>query len=179
MKYFTRELIEQGRSPEDAVLTQHEETWDAVCELYFNHLDALKEEMPLGLRKMVDSYYLHDAVVHGMGQTPTAFMIFLQLDTPPQSLLTFTYDLVRPPKLDREGPAAGGPSREGQIEWEHDEIGRSEVDPSAWQQSILLSNGWEVTLHFRDVVIQEAAALIPAPMPGITNTPQPASPQTV
>ncbi len=38
--------------------------------------------------------------------------------------------------------------------------------PPTWRQSILLSNGWEVTLHFRDVQVQEVQVLIPAPRNG-------------
>jgi len=35
-----------------------------------------------------------------------------------------------------------------------------------WRQSILLNNGWQLTLHFRDVQVQEVQALIPTPLDG-------------
>src|SRR5260370_26789753 len=93
VKYFTRELVEMGRSKDHAVLNRQEELWDEACDRYFGHLDALKVEMPPGLRQIVDSYYLHDAVVRGMGQQGRKFLIVLQLHTPPPALWTFSYDL--------------------------------------------------------------------------------------
>lgn len=38
--------------------------------------------------------------------------------------------------------------------------------PPTWRQSILLSNGWQLTLHFRDIQVQEVEALLPAPKNG-------------
>jgi len=35
-------------------------------------------------------------------------------------------------------------------------------DPPTWRQSLLLSNGWEVSLHFREVHVEELHPLIPA-----------------
>ncbi len=166
MKHFTRELIEMGRSRDPAILDRQEALWDAACERYFDQLDALKGELPSGLRRLVEGYYLHDAVVRGMGQQGKTFVIHLQLDTPPQSLLTLTYELVEEPGIDREvlGPEYRGQG--GQVEWRHDEIERGEGTAPTWRQSILFSNGWEVGLHFRDVTVQEVAALIPAPRNG-------------
>src|SRR5436190_19814964 len=101
MKHFTRDLIEMGQSKDHAILNRQEELWDQACERYFALLDALKSEMPAGLRQMIDGYYLHDAVVQGMGQQGRTFLIVLQLDTPPHSLLTFRYDLTEEPVIDR------------------------------------------------------------------------------
>ncbi len=49
------------------------------------------------------------------------------------------------------------------VDWQYDEIELVPGTPPTWKQSILLSNGWEVTLHFRDVQVQEVQALIPSP----------------
>jgi hypothetical protein len=51
------------------------------------------------------------------------------------------------------------------VDWQYDEIEMVPGDPPTWAQSILLSNGWEARLHFRDVQVLEAQALIPAPHP--------------
>jgi hypothetical protein len=162
MNYFTRELIEMGRSRDHVILSRQEELWDEACARYFDGLEAVKDQMPPGLKHVVDSYYLHDAVVQSMGQKGNTFLIVLQLDTPPRSLLAFTYDLVHQPQIDREALPPGLRGAGGVVEWRHDEIERVSGEPPTWAQSILFSNGWEVKLHFRDVTVMEMASLLPA-----------------
>src|SRR5260370_30637887 len=120
VKYFTRELVEMGRSKDHAVLNRQEELWDEACDRYFGRMDALKVEMPRGLRQIVDSYYLHDAVVRGMGQQGRKFLIVLQLDTPPRSLLTFSYDLSEDAAIDRAALPPELCSRGSLVDWQHD-----------------------------------------------------------
>jgi len=166
MKYFTRELLESGQSKDPAILNRHEELWDEACERYFNRLDTLKAGMPPGLRQLVDNYYLHDAVIRGMGQRGRSFLIVIQLDTPPESLLTFVYDLVAEPEIDKAALALKDCSAGSVVEWQYDEIERIEGEPPTWRHSTLFSNGWEVVLHFRDVRVEEAQALLPSPRDG-------------
>src|SRR5207249_304051 len=147
-------------------LKRQEELWDEACERYFHQLNALKIEMPPGLRQRVDHYYLHDAVIRGMGQRGHSFVIMLQLDTPPESLLTFTYDLVEDPVIDKAALAPEHGSTGLSVDWQYDEIERIEGEPTTWVQSILFGNGWEVQLHFRDVRVEEVQALIPTPRNG-------------
>jgi len=54
-------------------------------------LDSVRDSFPLGLKHIHESYYLHDATVLGLGRRGAAFILVLQLDTPPGSILTFTY----------------------------------------------------------------------------------------
>ncbi len=162
MKHFTRELIESGRSQDRATLNRQEELWDEACDRYFSQLDTLKSDMPPGLKQLVDSYYLHDAIVQSMGQKGDAFLIVLQLDTPPGPLLAFTYRLVREPIVEKEALPAHLRSRGEIVEWQYDEIERVPGEPVTWSQSILFSNGWEVTLHFSDLAVMEMASLLPA-----------------
>jgi hypothetical protein len=179
MKFFTPELIAMGRSKDHAVLNKQEELWDEACARYFARLDVLKPDLPAGLRKLVDSYYLHDAIVRGMGQSGNTFIVLLQLDTPPQSLLTLTYDLIAEPTINQDALPLPYRARGSQVDWQHDEIEREECEIATWSQSILLSNGWEVLLRFRDVAVQEAAALIPAPRNGEVSLPMASMPQGV
>ena len=163
MRYFTQEMIARGQSQDDKVVNEVEALWDEACERYSIYLDSVKPDMPPGLRHRVDSYYLHDAVIQGMGRQGNSFVIVLQLDTPPQSLITFTYDLVAEPIIQQNTlpPEAGAPGKV--VEWQYDEIERLPGDPVSWAQTILLSNGWEVKLHFRDVAVQEVQSLLPVP----------------
>jgi hypothetical protein len=167
MKYFTQDLIVRGQSRDDDVLNEIEALWDANSDRYVAYLDSVKSRLPQGLRHRVDNYYLHDAVIRGIGTQSNSFVIIVQLDTPPQSIVTFTYELVSEPVIQKDtlpgevrtiGPA---------VDWQYDEIEMVEGDPPTWRQSILLSNGWQLTLHFRDVQVQEVQALIPAPKNGV------------
>jgi hypothetical protein len=127
---------------------------------------------------MVDRYYLHDAVVRGMGQEDRKFLIMLQLDTPPQSLLTFSYDLAEDPVIDRSALPAELCAPGSLVDWQHDEIERIPGEPATWAQSILFSNGWEVRLLFRDVQVQEVQPLIPAPRNGCAVGASPSVPHS-
>jgi hypothetical protein len=163
MKYFTPELIAAYGSDDPVTWKQAESGWDAVCEQYNTYLASLKPAFPPGLRHIEDNYSLHDSVIRGMGRREKTFVIVLQLDTPPQPLLTFTYDMVEEPIIQREVLPAEYRSTGGHIDWQYDEIEKARDQPLSWRQSILLSNGWEIVLHFRDIQVNEVQALIPAP----------------
>jgi hypothetical protein len=161
MKFFTPELIAMGQSTEDSLLNEQERLWDEAGDRYVTHLDTIRSRFPVGLRQMDNNYYLHDSVIRGMGQRDLTFVIVLQLDTPPRSLLTFTYDLIDPPTITK-GVLPPQLCGAGQVvDWQYDEMEMVPGDPLTWRQSILLSNGWEVRLHFNDAEVQEVQALIP------------------
>jgi hypothetical protein len=171
VKYFTPDLIVRGQSEDDRVLNEVEALWDERCQRYNSHLASLRDELCPGLRHIEDHYYLHDARVRGMGQRDGAFVIVLRLDTPPHSLLTFRYEVVEPPRIDRdvlpESVRSGGDS----ADWLYDEIEKVPGEPPTWRQSILLSNGWEIGIHFRDVKVEEMQAVLPAPINGAVLLP--------
>ncbi len=162
MKYFTPELIARGQVDDHDLLDRHEEEWDRVCERYEAYLKPVRRKMPSGLKHVLASYYLHDATVLSIGQRGAAFSLVLQLDTPPRLVLVFTYDLLSAPAID---PDALPPiARLADIPplWQYNEIERVEALPGGWKESLLLGNGWEVTLHFRDVKVEEFDAVLTA-----------------
>lgn len=166
MKFFTPELIAKGQTDDDMALTEQERLWDEAGERYVAYLDTVRPLFPPGLRQLDSSYYLHDAVVFGMGRRDNSFVIVLQLDTPPHSLLTLTYDLTDQPVIDEQSLPAPLCTPNYHVEWQYDEIEQIPGTPPTWVQSILLSNGWEVKLPFCDVAVQEAQAILPAPGAG-------------
>src|SRR5262249_27839523 len=102
MRFFTPDVIARGQTDDERALNEHEELWEELGERYRAYLATVRHSLPSGLRHILDSYYLHDAKVGGMGVRDGAFVIVLELDTPPWSLLTFTYDLVSGPQIDRD-----------------------------------------------------------------------------
>lgn len=163
MRYFTPELIVAYGSDDPAIWKEAEARWDAACEQYNNVLSSLKPAFSPGLRRIEESYSLHDAAIRSMGMRERSFVIVLQIDSPPQPLLTLSYDLVDEPIINQNALPAEYRSTDGQIDWQYDEIEKALDQPPTWRQSILLSNGWEVVLHFRDVRVDEIQALIPPP----------------
>lgn len=161
MNYFTPDLILRGQSQDPQVVDDVERLWDNACERYRAHLDSIRSKMPSGLRHIEDHYYLHDAKIHGMGKKDRSFLIVLQLDTPPHSLLTLTYDLLRDPVVKQTALPLEYSSLPGSTAWEYDELDQDGKDPAAWHQVILLSNGWEVCLTFSNVAVQEVQSLFP------------------
>lgn len=171
MKYFTPDLIVMGQSDEDRVLNEQSRLWEEAGERYAAALDSIRPYFPAGLRIIDDSYYLHDSQIQAMGQRDGSFVIVLQLDPPPQSILTFSYDLLENPAIIKGALPAEHCGCGPLVDWQYDEIEMIPGTPPTWKQSILLSNGWEVALHFRDVQVQEVQALIPPPSNGHTATP--------
>jgi hypothetical protein len=163
MKYFTPELIVAYGSDDPAIWKNAEARWDAACAQYNTVLSSLKPSFPSGLRRLEESYSLHDAAIRSMGMREGSFVIVLQLDPPPQPLLTLSYDLAEEPIIKQDVLPVEYRSTDGHIDWQYDEIEKALDQPPTWRQSILLSNGWEVVLHFRDVRIEEIQALIPLP----------------
>jgi hypothetical protein len=122
VKYFTPELIAMGQTDDEGALARQEQLWEEAGERYVAYLDTVRPQFPPGLRRIDEHYYLHDASVRGMGRGDHSFVVMLQLDTPPHSLLTFTYDLVAEPVI-RTGVLPGSSHQSGQqVDWLHDEI---------------------------------------------------------
>jgi hypothetical protein len=114
------------------------------------------------VRQLLDGFYFHDANVLNMGQRGDTFVIVLQLDVPPNDLLTITYSLVAAPQIRRElFPAS---LRSPQPQWLHEEL---ELIRDGGQKhfvhTILFSNGWQVRLPFREVQLTTAAPIFPVP----------------
>ena len=155
MRYFTQDLIVRGQSHDDTVLNEVEAHWDENCERYAAYLDSVRDRLPPGLRHRIDNYYLHDAVIRGMGWQDNAFVIVVQLDTPPQSIISFTYQLLSEPVIQKDTLPPEVRGTGSIVDWQYDEIEMVPGDLPTWCQAILLSNGWELRLHFRDVQVQE------------------------
>jgi hypothetical protein len=178
LNYFTPELIVAYGSDEPATWKDAEVRWDAACAHYDTYLASIRDDFPPGLRSLEENYRLHDAAIRGMGLRDGQFVIVLQLDAPPHSLVTLTYSLADEPAIAEDVLPAEYRSTGAQVDWQYDEIEKVGGEPPTWRQSIVLSNGWEVALHFRDVRVDEIQALLPAPRVGVGSLPAANLPQS-
>jgi hypothetical protein len=207
MKYYTPELIVMGQSTDEDILDRQDRLWGEASEGYSQYLAQVRSSFPKGVRRLFSRYYLHDAVIHRIGQKDKFFLIELQLDTPPRSFLTFRYRLLRPAEVNKEALPPAGRSKGAAVLWRYAEIEQQfrddllqspcastwvkdewltqaeEFDGKAgskwpfWAHRILLSNGWELTVCFYDVDVEEYEnLLVPATANGRLAVGEPASP---
>lgn len=160
MKYFTPELLLAYGSNDPAVYKDADARWDQACDRHAAFLASVDHLLPAGLRRL-EGYNLHDARVHEIGVRDGGFVVVLRLGSPPKHLLTLTYDLVEEAVIQPEALAVELRFSSPIPEWQYDELEMVPGEPPSWRQSVLLSNGWELTLHFRDVRVEEFRPLLP------------------
>jgi hypothetical protein len=206
MKYYTPALIEMGQSRDDDILDEQDRLWGEAAARYAGYLAEVRDSFPKGVRRLFGRYYLHDATIHRIAQKDRYFLIELQLDTPPRSFLLFRYRLLRPAEVNKEALPPSCRSKGSEVDWlyaEVERLSREEVlgSPFAatwvkddwlaqaeqfdrkagaewpfWVHRILLSNGWELTLSFHDLEVEEYENLLVATtVNGSATTPQPAT----
>ncbi len=158
MKYFTRERYLALQNFDEAAMDAADADWEDAVERYDAYLQTIRPDLPESVRQLLDGFFLHDARILSMGRRGETFVISMQLDAPPNELLTITYTLAGPPELKKEPFLAGDALPP---EWLYEEIERAEQ--SAFVHSILFSNGWEARIPFRDVHTATASAIFPYP----------------
>jgi hypothetical protein len=168
MNYFTRERYLALQQRGDEAMDAADAAWAEAVERYDAYVRTIRPEMPEAVRELLEGFYLHDARVLSMGRRGDTFVISLQLDVPPNELLTITYSLAGTPEIKQDlfpwATAAATPH------WLYEEIEliRQGNEPY-FVHAILFSNGWEVRLPFRAVSLATAYPTFPYP-----RTPKPA-----
>lgn len=159
MKYFTPELYVRLQSCEgDAIDALHAE-WERAASAYQRRLKKIRTELPKSLRNLLDDYYLHDADVLNLAQRSRAFVIVLQLSAPPRNVVVLTYKLVEPASIDSAAFTREYCSQH--VQWMFDEV-NLKPRKRHFSHDVLLSNGWNIRLTFRDVQVVVAQPLLPA-----------------
>jgi len=155
MNYFTREHYLALQQPGDDAMDTADAAWAEAVERYDTYLQTIRPEMPEAVRELLDGFYLHDARVLSMGRPGDTFVISLQLDVPPNELLTITYVLAGSPEITQAlfpwATADATPA------WLHEEIALIRAGNQVhFVHSILFSNGWELRLPFCEVRLATA-----------------------
>ena len=156
MKYFTPELLERFRSPDPAIADAASKEWDRALAEYEKHLESIRGKLPEQLKDLLDNYCLHDARVRAVSlPDQRMYLILAQPEDARDHVLLLSYRLVREPEFVRYAPG----EEAAPAEWMYEEIDVEQQEPPVYSQSVLLSDGRELRLHFRDM------GLTPLPLP--------------
>jgi hypothetical protein len=164
MRYFSRVRYLALQNPDESAVHAADADWEQAVDRYEAYLETIRPGLSESARQLLDGFHLHDARVLSMGRNGDRFTISLQLDVPPRELLTLTYELVGEPEVRKElFPWAKESSA---LAWLYDELSSGEGGGQHLVHSILLSNGWELDLPFRDVQLVTAYPMFPNPAVG-------------
>lgn len=174
MRYFTPELFIRLQNRADSAALHD---WDQASDQYSETLRQMESGFPRALRKLVDEYILHDAEVLALTRSRDNLSITLLPELDDGHLLVLTYTLVEEPRVNRS--AFPDPYRTTSIGWLYDELSMGtpmprlpsrrsrEAQPSTdvptYCHEILLSNGWELVVRFRQIKITRPGRLLPEP----------------
>src|SRR5271170_2961477 len=103
MKYFTQQRSQALQNFDGPAMDAADADWEAAVEQYDGYLQTIRPDLPEPVLRLLDGFYYHDARVLSLGRRDDVFVISLQLDVPPNELLTLSYALAGPPEL-REHP---------------------------------------------------------------------------
>ena len=164
MKYFTPErYLRLGTLDDRAAFLAAHEQWEKAIRGYQRHLRHIRADLPAGLRRLVETVYLHDARILDMWWNGrTRFSITLQPETDAARLVVLAYSLVEPPTVRPDVlPIA---LRSEAVSWLYDELavaGNGTAKERVFAHSILLSDGRELRLNFRNVRVTRPVPLMP------------------
>jgi hypothetical protein len=158
MKYFTPErYLRLGNLNDEQAFLAAQEDWERAVAGYKDQLQRVRPGLPSRLGHLVDSIYLHDARVLDMWEGKrTRFNITLHPESDPSRLVVLAYSLEEPVSI--EAGVLPAESCSEPVAWLYDELN---VESGRLTHNILLSNGWEVRLRFRQVTVSRPLPLIP------------------
>jgi hypothetical protein len=172
MRYFTAErYLGLGNLKDEKAFLVAQGEWENAVDGYRKHFQQIRNELPAGLRRLIESVYLHDARVLDIWQGAVSRLtITLQPESDRAHLAVLHYSLVQPPSV-KQGILPSTACSEPAT-WLYDELdtvnlasnGRKRKHIAATRvfvHDILLSNGWEIRLLFRDVTVSRPVPLIP------------------
>jgi hypothetical protein len=173
MHYFTPDLFMRLQDLRDSAARK---AWDRAGEQYSASLEKLWPRLPSTVRKLAALPLLHDAEVMCMTQSRSNVSVTLEPETDDGRLIVLSYTFAEEPQINRS--AFPDRYRTEYVAWLYDEIalGKPEANrPSSrrgtttrnaqvavYHHDILLSNGWELSLRFRQVKITRPQRLLAA-----------------
>lgn len=179
MKYFTPELYAKLNSADEAQVGVAEEEWEVVSKFYQQQLEKYSAFLPTGARQLVTGIHLHDAHVlayrsetsdrvrwtGGEDRPVDHFTIYLKTDESIVVVLYILENRITTLKHDDGGVFVDSETPswlydEMHFAWQATTTGWTASPPPPSLRSpylthlILLSDGKELQINFRDVIVQ-------------------------
>jgi hypothetical protein len=167
MKFFTPELLRRTRSPDQAVWSAASEEWEVMLKDYSRHLKAIRPRMSDTTRAVLRLPTLHDGLLVGsLGQMKgPQIELLVRLEDrkgEPTRFLLFRYQTATRHSKDSFSEEVHDIGAKGDVTKYKPHILYDEFDVDkrgAFTHAILLSNGTEVRVRFRDLVVVAAEPL--------------------
>jgi hypothetical protein len=170
VRYFKPKLLAQLQErAQQKQFLKALNAWETSADAYHRHLAEIKNILPSGLKRLAASISLHDAEVIDISRRDrNQFTIIVQPESDPSRQVVLSYLLVEPAAISKN--ALPENVRSQPLAWLYDELevdavtGNGKTRPPLGKRrfthSILLSNGWEIRLHFRGVTVSRPESLL-------------------
>ncbi len=181
MRYFTPELFVRLQDLSDRAAPKE---WDRAAESYLAALTETMSRLPPAVQKLAGHTILHDAEVLCVSQAKDNLSITLQPELADGHLIVLSYTLVEAPKINLA--AFSDKYRTEYVAWLYDEIGlekpgthqpsgrrrttQGNGEVSVYRHDILLSNGCELSLRFRQLKVTRPQQVLPATRSSIKDS---------
>jgi hypothetical protein len=151
MNYFTPELLKRFNSRDDDIAdTAHKESEQAI-RAYKEHFDKIREKLPEDVRRLLRSFYLHDAKLESFLIGERVVSIFVRPEADGDVLLMLRYLLAGPARLSGNWRRS---KNQPPLEWLYDEFDvRQKRGSAVFTHSILFTDDRELQLDFSDMVL--------------------------
>lgn len=147
MKYFTPEMYARGNSSDEAEARGVEEEWERALRRYERRWRKIRAAFPQAVHNFDEAgVCLHDAEVLHLARQRERLVMVLQLGPPSQTLVILLFTLTKDPVITTDVLPESVATR--RPVWLYEEF---DLDPRGhFCFNLLLSNGWEIRLRFRD-----------------------------
>jgi hypothetical protein len=170
MQFFTPDLWLrfQKMNDEPAFNAAHLD-WQRALQDYRAELAEWLPKMPKRLRQFAELGGFHDGTVLAIWRGRGKLNVLVETERPAEQLFLLVYSLVANPEVNQSAlPAEYRTERAG---WMYDEIrveGGEKGNPATarFLHSILLSNGWEITLRFSRFDFSRVESILSLPKGG-------------
>jgi hypothetical protein len=159
MKYFTPRIFIGLQSSDSDKADRAADDFEQAYARYGRRLYRIRRHFSRAVEQLALELQSHDAEILSLARQDGQLVAVLRRFGFSARIVILTYTLTREPRID---PSAL-PRRYSSIKpcWLYDEVDISK-DKNEFHHRILLSNGWEIELPFREVMIFEAEGILPS-----------------
>ncbi len=166
MRYLKASLLERCRSLDDDLAEAASDEWDRAVAKYNAALAAIRHQLPVGVRAVLDHFSLHDARVLSIVSARGRLSLVIRLESAAKRagrMLELIYTLAKPGwGVVPRGDAQEWPKDRGRIQY--DEFGKAAGGPGAvFSHSLMLAGGYELRIRFTDLHVRRLTRVVILP----------------